>query len=65
MVYQGARVWGRPTLRHFFFKSVLVKHVRLHISENFHLLLKYTPLDAVSMCRQNILFQKLILCLGV
>ena len=32
-----------------FSKSVLLKNVRLHISENFHLLLKYTPLDAVSV----------------
>ena len=34
----------------FFFKCVLLKNARLHISENFHLVLKYTPLDAVSIC---------------
>ena len=33
----------------FFWKSVLLKNVKLHISENFHLSLKYTPLDAVSI----------------
>ena len=27
-------------------------------------LLKYTPLDAVSICRQNVLFLKLNICLG-
>ena len=34
----------------FFRKYVLLKNERLHISENFHHLLKYTPLDAVSIC---------------
>ena len=39
-----------------FWKSVLLKYVRLHISENFHLLLKYTPLDAVSVCVVKIFY---------
>ena len=33
-----------------FLKYVLLKNERLHISEIFYLLLKYTPLDAVSIC---------------
>ena len=34
----------------FFGKYVLLKNKRLHITENFHLFLKYAPLDAVSIC---------------
>ena len=34
----------------FFKKYVLLKNERLHISENVHLLLQYTPLDALSIC---------------
>ena len=47
VVSQGAQVRG--TLRHFFWKYVLLKNARLRISENSYLLLKYTPLDAVSI----------------
>ena len=48
MLSQGARVRG--TLIHVFEKYVLLPNERLHISENVHHLLKYTPLDAVSIC---------------
>ena len=34
----------------FFGKYVLLKNKRLHISENFHFLFKYTPLDDVTIC---------------
>ena len=41
-----------------FWKYVLLKNVRLHISDNFHLWLKYTPLDAVSICVVKIFYFK-------
>ena len=40
----------------FFGKYVLLKNGSLHISENCHLLFEYTPLDTVSMYRQNVFF---------
>ena len=48
-----------------FLKIWFVKSLRLCISENVHLLLKYTPTGCfIHMCRQNVLFRKLNICFG-
>ena len=54
MVSQGSpggvsRCPSTGYIENVFLKYVLLKNKRLHISENVHLLLKYTPLDAASI----------------